>query len=157
MTEVRAIRESLGAAVAASALLLSVYVSVIALGSGWSYAQSELARFWPYLLPLSVGFGIQVGLYWFLRRLLSEAHASRNALAASGTSSTVAMMSCCAHYVLNLAPVLGAAGVLAFLAQYQIELFWVGMGFNAAGIAFIGSRVAGAVHAHRGCVEGAAA
>ena len=156
MTRINSIGAASGAAVAASTLLLAVYVGVIALGSGWTYAQSELARFWPYLVPLSAGFGIQVGLYVFLRKLLTEVGAARKALAASATSSTVSMMSCCAHYLLNLAPVLGAAGLLTFLAQYQVELFWVGMAFNAAGIAFIGGRVAAALHAHRECLEGAA-
>src|SRR5688500_11366552 len=99
MTQMNSLRASLGAAVAASALLLGLYTGVIALGSGWAYAQSELARFWPYLVPLAIGFGIQVGLYVFLRKLLTEVRASRNALAASATSSTVAMMSCCAHYL----------------------------------------------------------
>lgn len=60
---------------------------------------------------------------------------------ASGTTSTAAMISCCAHYLANVLPVIGAAGVVTLVAQYQVELFWVGLGFNAAGIVFIGSRV----------------
>ena len=42
------------------------------------------------------------------------------------------MVSCCAHYLANVAPVLGAAGLVAFAAQFQVELFWVGLAFNAA-------------------------
>jgi YHS domain-containing protein len=51
------------------------------------------------------------------------------------------MISCCAHYLTNVAPVLGATGLVAFAAQFQVELFWLGLLFNAAGIAYVGSRL----------------
>jgi len=73
-------------------------------------------------------------------------------VAASGTTSTVAMISCCAHYLTNVAPVLGATGLVAFAAQFQVELFWVGLLFNLAGIAYVGNKAVEASKEHAQCV-----
>ena len=48
-------------------------------------------------------------------------------------------------------PVLGASGLVAFAAQFQVQLFWVGLLLNAAGIAFVGSRLAKARRDHAQC------
>jgi len=54
------------------------------------------------------------------------------------------MLACCTHYIANILPVIGAAGAVTLVAQYQVELFWVGLAFNLAGIIFIGSRIVSA-------------
>lgn len=120
--------------------MLGVYFGVLTLVSGWDFTVSEFARFWYYVLALAVGFGVQIGLYLYLKQQLAHHHAGKMVIASS-TTSTAAMISCCAHYLANVLPVIGAAGVVALVAQYQVELFWVGLVFNAAGIVFIGSRV----------------
>jgi Cu+-exporting ATPase len=51
------------------------------------------------------------------------------------------MISRCTHYLTNVAPVLGASGLVAFVAHFQVELFWLGLLVNAAGIAYVGSRL----------------
>jgi hypothetical protein len=43
--------------------------------------------------------------------------------------------------VVNLLPVLGATGVVAVVAQYQIEFFWLGLLFNAAGVVYVGRKL----------------
>lgn len=133
----------------ASALLLAVYFGALTLISGWSFAADEFSRFWFYVLPLAAGFGVQVALFVRLREIVHAARASGTVLAASGTTSTAAMVSCCAHYLVNVAPVLGASGLVAFAAQFQVELFWVGLAFNAAGIAYVGNRLLKASRAHQ--------
>jgi Cu+-exporting ATPase len=84
--------------------------------------------------------------------VLSRAKQAGAVIAASGTTSTAAMISCCAHYLTNVAPVLGATGLVAFAAQFQVELFWVGLAFNAAGIAYVGTMLWKATKAHAHCV-----
>lgn len=37
--------------------------------------------------------------------------------------------------------------------QYQVEFFWVGLAFNAAGIAFIGNRLWQATKEHAQCAH----
>jgi Cu+-exporting ATPase len=127
--------------VLASLVMLSVYFGVLTPISGWEYTVSEFGRFWPYLIALSAGFGTQIGLYVHLKQLLMHHHTGGTMVVASGTTSTAAMISCCAHYLVNVLPVVGAAGFVTLVAEYQVELFWVGLAFNIAGIAFIGSRV----------------
>ena len=118
--------------------LLAVYFGALTLVSGWKFTLSQFSEFWYYIVPLAAGFGIQVALYVRLRQVIRRAKDSRTVLAASGTTSTAAMVSCCAHYLTNVAPVLGATGLVAFAAQFQVELFWLGLLFNAAGIAYVG-------------------
>jgi Cu+-exporting ATPase len=127
----------------AALAMLAVYFGVLSLVSGWSFTVSEFTQFWPYIVALATGFGIQIGLYVHLRHLLAHHHGGRM-LAASGTTSTAAMLSCCTHYLANVLPIIGAAGFVTLVAQYQVQLFWVGLVFNIAGIAYIGSKVVSA-------------
>jgi len=132
-------------------LLLAVYFGALTLISGWSFTVSQFFEFWYYIVPLGAGFGLQVALYTRLRQLLHGSKDAGTVMAASGTTSTAAMVSCCAHYLVNVAPVLGATGLVTFAAQYQVEFFWVGIAFNAAGIAYIGSKLWNASKAHAQC------
>jgi Cu+-exporting ATPase len=131
--------------------LLSLYFGVVTAVSGWQFAATEFGRYWFYIVPLAAGFGAQVGLFVRLRRLVGRAKQTGAVVAASGTTSTAAMVSCCAHYLTAVAPVLGATGLVAFAAQFQVELFWVGLLMSAAGIAFIATRLAKATREHAQC------
>ncbi len=124
-----------------AALLLGLYFAVLTLVSGFAYAQSQFASYWYFIVPLALGFGMQVGLYVHLRGLIQAgAHAGR-VLGVTGTTSTAAMISCCTHYLANILPILGTAGIVTFVSQYQTELFWVGIAFNLAGISYIGRKI----------------
>lgn len=135
----------------AFALLLALYLGLLTLISGWTFTVSQFLEFWYYIVPLGAGFGLQVALYTRLRHLLHASGDARTVMAASGTTSTAAMISCCAHYLTNIAPVLGATGLVTFAAQYQVEFFWVGIAFNAAGIAYIGNKLWNASKEHAQC------
>ncbi len=139
--------------VIAFGLLLGAYVGLLTLISGWQFTVSQFSEFWIYVIPLAAGFGLQVALYARMRQLVLGTAASRNVIAASGTTSTAAMISCCAHYLVNVAPVLGATGLVTFAAQYQVEFFWVGLAFNAAGIAYIGNNLWNASKEHAQCAH----
>ena len=121
----------------ASVALLGVYFGVLTLVSGWSFTLSQFTEFWPYIVALAVGFGVQIGLYFYLKQLSAERHYAHCAVATSGTTSTVAMLACCTHYLTNVLPVLGATGLVAVVAQYQVEFFWLGLAFNAAGLSYV--------------------
>ena len=147
-----AIARPTGAGVTAFGVLLALYFGVLTLVSGWSFTLTQFSDFWFYIVPLAAGFGLQVALFLKLREVVSRAKETGAVIAASGTTSTAAMISCCAHYLTNVAPVLGATGIVAFAAQFQVELFWVGLAFNAAGIAYVGSKLWKATKAHAHCV-----
>jgi len=135
-----AVATAAGSGLAATAVLLGFYFGALALVSGWAFTVEQFAEFWPFIVTLAIGFGVQVGLFFYLRRAVRTA-ASGKVIAATGTSSGAAMVSCCTHYLVNLLPALGATGLVSFVGQYQIELFWFGIAANLAGIAFIGRRV----------------
>ncbi|HJS36600.1 MAG TPA: hypothetical protein VJ789_00555 [Burkholderiales bacterium] len=147
-----AIARPAGFGAAAFGALLALYVVALTLVSGWTFTAEQIAEFWMYIVPLAAGFGLQVALYMRLREVVSRAKEAGAVVAASGTTSTAAMVSCCAHYLANAAPVLGASGLVAFAAHYQVELFWVGLAFNVAGIAYMGAKLYRATKAHAQCV-----
>lgn len=144
-------REAL-AGLAASLVMLAVYFGLLTLVSGWQFTLEQFATFWPFTVALAVGFGIQIALYLHLRRIVSGSPAHGKVVAASGATSTVNMVSCCTHYLVNLLPIVGAAGLVTLVTQYQVEFFWIGLAFNAAGIAYIGVKVAAATKEHARCV-----
>lgn len=123
--------------------LLALYFLIVTLVSGLRFAQSQFSEFWYFILSLSAGFGIQIGLYYYLKKLTMghNMQASKGTVAVTGTTSTLTMISCCAHYLANLIPILGIAGALSVVAQYQVQLFWIGLAFNLFGIVYISSRI----------------
>ena len=120
--------------------LLAVYFVVVSAISGWSFTLDQLSQFWYFIFSLAAGFGIQIGLYSYLRNVIHSS-ASKGVMVASGATSTVAMISCCAHYLVNILPVVGVTGVVSILGQYQIEFFWVGLLANLIGIVYILRRI----------------
>lgn len=140
---------------AAFALLLALYFLLVGLVSGGEYALEQFATYWYFLISLAAGFGIQMGLYTYLKRLVAHPSASKKVVAVSGTTSTAAMISCCAHYLTNIVPVLGATGFVTIAVQYQVQFFWVGLAFNLAGIAYISPKVMQASKEHARCAVSA--
>ena len=134
----------------AAVAMLAIYLAVLSLVSGWSFTVSQFGEFWPYVVALAVGFGAQVGLFIQVRQIHSGHHGAQRAVAVSGTASTAAMLACCTHYLANLVPIIGMAGIVTFVAQYQIEMFWVGLAFNATGLAYIAAQL---VRSRRHAIE----
>lgn len=147
LTLIRPIQFGAGAFV----LMLAIYFGVVGLISGMNFTIEQFSKYWYFIIALAIGFGIQVGLFIYLRNLVGQHGASGKVVAVSGTTSTAAMVSCCAHYLTNILPILGVTGFLAVVAEYQVELFWVGLAFNAAGLAYILSKVIKAYKEHKKC------
>lgn len=137
---------------AAFVLMLTVFFGVVSLVSGWAFTLEQFSEFRYFIIALALGFGVQVGLYTSLRQLVGTQKMSGKMVTASGTTSTAAMISCCAHYLANILPVLGVTGFITLVAQYQVELFWLGLAFNLAGILYIGPKVIKAYKEHKQCL-----
>ena len=120
--------------------LLIIYFTIVTLISGWAFAQSQFREFWFFIITLAIGFGIQIGLFTYLKNAIKQ-NTSPRVLAISGTTSTVAMVSCCTHYLVNILPILGAVGIITVISSYQVQLFWVGLIFNLLGILYLANRV----------------
>jgi Cu+-exporting ATPase len=132
--------KSLRAAIISAVALLAIYFTILTLVSGWEFTWQQFRDFWYFVVTLTVGFGMQVGLFIYLREITRHGEGSGKVVAVSGATSTGAMIACCTHYVANVLPVLGATGAMAFVAQYQIQLFWVALAFNLAGLLYIGRK-----------------
>ncbi|HSB71781.1 MAG TPA: hypothetical protein VLT62_20825 [Candidatus Methylomirabilis sp.] len=130
-----------GVGLLASGLLLGLYFGVLTLVSGWGFTLEQFSGYWHFIVALAVGFGVQMGLYTYLRNLARQCGGAGKVAAVSGGTSAAAMISCCTHYLANMVPILGATGLVALVGQYQVGLFWVGLAFNLAGVLYISSKV----------------
>src|SRR3989338_9488239 len=101
----------------AAAMLLIIYFGAVSLISGWGFAKDQFSQSWYFIILLASGFGIQFGLYTHLQEM-HEQMRFQGVVAVSGTTSTAAMISCCAHYLTNILPILGVTGLVAFVSQY---------------------------------------
>lgn len=119
--------------------LLTLYLIVLTFVSGFSFMLEQFFTYWYFIIPLAIGFGIQIGLFSYLRQ--EHKKMSAGMVTATGTTSTLSMISCCAHYLVNLLPILGVTGIVTLISSYQIQLFWVGLAFNLAGIIYMASKV----------------
>ncbi|OGC61244.1 hypothetical protein A2890_01065 [candidate division WWE3 bacterium RIFCSPLOWO2_01_FULL_53_14] len=135
MIEKSALRGFLG-----SLSLLGLYFLIVSLLSGWEFAVSQFSANWYWLLALTVGFGVQVGIFSYLRAR-HRMRISGKGVVVSGTTSGLAMISCCAHYLVNIVPLIGVSGLAALVGQYQNEIFGFGVLSNLVGIGYLLSRV----------------
>lgn len=121
----------------ASTGMLVLYFVAVGLISDWPFAKAQFTQYWYFVISLALGFGIQIGLYTHLKQLVANGQGSGKVLGVTGATSTAAMISCCAHYLTNILPILGTVGLVTFVAQYQTQFFWVGLAFNIAGIIYM--------------------
>jgi hypothetical protein len=90
------------------------------------------------VLPIILGFGVQLGLYTVLQKRLfvpiQATGASGAITGASGGISAVAMVACCAHHVTDVLPLVGLTAAATFLAEYRLAFMLLGLGTTIAGI-----------------------
>jgi cation transport ATPase len=125
------------AGLAASALLVGLYLGLVTVVQDWTHATELLWGDRWLVAAIAVGFGVQIGLYVHLRRLNALHHklGQCNALAATGTgTSSVAMVACCAHHLTDVLPILGLTAAATLLNQYRVPFMLVGLGANLVGI-----------------------
>lgn len=134
--------------------LLGLYLGIISLAQGAEHAFEQLATDAVFVGLISAGLGTQIALFMELRTV-DRRHRAGAAVTAVGTgTSTVAMLACCAHHLVDLLPILGLSAGAVFLNAYQTPLFLVGIGMNVVGIIVIARQLR---RARRACavLEGA--
>ncbi len=117
--------------------LLALYLGIVSLSESWAHALSLFREDAPLVIPIVLGFGTQVGLFTYLKLGLHLASGTRAAGALTGTAgstSTFAMVACCAHHVTDVLPLLGLSGAAIFLAEYRVPFMVFGLFSNLAGI-----------------------
>ncbi|GAA3857424.1 hypothetical protein GCM10022380_88470 [Amycolatopsis tucumanensis] len=94
----------------------------------------QAASDWPWLLAILAGFGTQIALFEELRRR-RRLHSGMKAAAGTGVgASAIGMVACCAHYVADLAPIIGISGAAVFLTDYRIPIMAIGIAINLFGV-----------------------
>ncbi len=118
-----------------SLALLLLYLGLVSWAEGWTHAVELLLEDAWIVGPILLGFGIQVGLYTYLKTGIHVAGRGAGAMTgAGGGTSTVAMVACCAHHVTDVLPLLGLSVAATFLAEYRIPFMMVGLLTNLIGI-----------------------
>lgn len=126
----------------ASAGLAMFYVVVVAGASrSWEHLTDQARQDWYFLVLIVLGFGSQVALMSELRRRRRFQHGVAAASGAGAGASTVGMVACCAHHVVDLAPFIGATGLAVFLIDYRVPFMVVGIGVNALGVTIAARRL----------------
>ena len=113
-------------------LWLFYFLTMTLLSRSASAAWEQLQNLWWLMLPLSVGFGIQFGLYTKLRRTFRQR--AKRVVTGSGVTSGAAMVACCAHHLTDVLPLVGLSALSVFLSRYQLPILVGSLIINLIGI-----------------------
>lgn len=120
-------------------LIFAFYFGFLLWGQGGiSGAWFQFLKDWYFILPITFGFGLQVGLFSCLRWLVKERKTGGAAsVGVSTATSTTSMVACCVHRILDVLPVLGFSGALIFLVNFRTYFLILALLSNLFGIIFI--------------------
>jgi hypothetical protein len=121
--------------------LFLLYLGIVS----WAESpQHAIDFFWQdrwIVIPIIIGFGVQIGLYTILKKRLfipvPNTGPSGALTGAGGATSTMAMVACCAHHITDVLPIIGLTAATAFLGQYRTAFMLVGLATTLAGITFM--------------------
>lgn len=132
------VRRSLLIGAAGAVGLALGYSLIIGLSSGsWPHLVNQWRTDAAFIALVALGFGIQIGLYQHVRRVV-RGDGRAAAMAAGGTvTSTAAMVACCVHHLADVVPFVGLSGLAVFLTDYKIPLVLVSLAANGVGIALM--------------------
>jgi hypothetical protein len=138
MSTTRRIGWPLGAGIIGAMFLATVYLGIVSVAESPQHAAD---LFWEdrlIVIPIILGFGVQMALYVILKKRLFapvvHTGPSGTLAGASGATSTLAMVACCAHHVTDVLPILGLTAATTFLAEYRIPFMLFGLGMTLVGI-----------------------
>ncbi len=110
--------------VVGTVILMAAFLILLTLLNSFDHALDEFFRLWYWMIPLSAGFGLQIGLFSHVRQMHKSATVA--GVAASGSVSASSMAACCAHHVSDVLPFIGIAGITFFINKYQTVFLMTG-------------------------------
>ena len=116
-------------------LILFYFFTMRLLAGSWEITISQFKSLWYLMLPLSIGFGLQIGLYIDLKRKIEKQNKAM--LAGNTTMSTLGMIACCAHHLTDILPIIGLSALSTLLVNYQTPILLIGILSNASGIIYL--------------------
>lgn len=121
-----------------SALLFGIYLGILTLANSFSHALEQFLLLWFWMAPLIVGFGLQVGLFTFMRgyaRKRQAMHAvGSSAVGATGGIATGSMVACCMHHLADVLPLIGISAIALFLGKFQTVFLFIGVASSLMGL-----------------------
>lgn len=121
----------------AGGALLAAYFLIVTAASSFSHAIEQFQEMWYWITLLVFGFGLQVGLFAYIRvvsKLRQETGVAASSMAVAGGTSTTAMAACCAHHIADVLPILGVSAASVFLNQFQDLFMIIGVMSNLIGV-----------------------
>jgi len=114
-------------------IVVAVNLIILALLNFPSMALFQLKKYIWLLILLVLGFGVQIGLYTYLKH--KSIVCSVTAMAGGGVSA-ISMILCCSHYLINILPFISLS-FANFLTRYTFWILMFGIASNIAGIVFM--------------------
>lgn len=138
MTKKNRLLLPVGVGLLGSIFLTGIYFGIVSWAESPQHALDLFQQERWIVIPIIVGFGVQVALYTVLKKGLflpiTSMGSSGAMTGAGGATSTMAMVACCAHHVTDVLPILGLTAAATFLADYQEAFMFVGLGTTITGI-----------------------
>ena len=120
-----------------AAILVLIYLGIVWWAQDWSHAVELLSQDRIFVGAIATGFGVQIGLYAYLRLVVHHGvrMAAPTAAVGVGTgTSSVAMVACCLHHVTDVLPIVGLSGAAIFLNDYRVLFMAGGLMVNGIGV-----------------------
>lgn len=90
---------------------------------------------WYYILAITIGFGVQAGMWVYMKSLMRSV--SSLLPAANTVTSGSAMVACCAHHLIDVFPVFGLSGASLFFIRNQKPFLVLAVSLNMLGIVYM--------------------
>lgn len=125
--------------IAAIGLLVFYFVLVSITSGSVDHTIAQFQKLGVLIVAIAIGFGIQMGLFVFLRRALAHqsTHGSGAVAAGSTGTSAVSMVACCAHHLSEFLPLIGLTGAAGFFDKYVVPIMIFSLIVNILGIIYI--------------------
>lgn len=136
MIQRKIVRKSVIFGLLGSIFLFLVYFIILTLLNSASHAFTQFLKLWYLMTPLIIGFGLQIGLYVYVRdsfKAVTTAAATASVSASTGVS-TASMVACCAHHLTDVLPLIGLTFLSTILNKYQTSFILLGVLSNLVGI-----------------------
>lgn len=99
----------------------------------------QIKKYFLLLLLLIAGFGVQIGLFTYLKH---KNFVCGITSMTSGGVSSMSMILCCSHYILNIFPFISVS-FAASLTKYTFQILLLGVLSNAVGIYLMTRKIKG--------------
>ena len=119
-------------------LLLFNFLLISLLSRSASYAIDQMLRLKVYILPIALGFSVQVLLFIRIKQTIKN---SIYIVSGTGAMNTGTMLDCCVHHITELLPFLAIGWASSVFINYQKELLITSIAINWFGVWYMAKKL----------------